>query len=46
MRVLVDVVHPLGVEGAGPALDAVGDVAFFKQEFSQVGAVLAGDAGD
>jgi hypothetical protein len=28
VRVLVDVVHPLGVERAGAALDAVHDVAF------------------
>ncbi len=41
MRVLVEVVYALGVERAGPALDAVDGVAFFKQEFSQVGAVLA-----
>ena len=26
--------------------DAVHDVAFFQQEFGQVGAILAGDAGD
>jgi hypothetical protein len=44
--VLVDVVDALGVEQAGAALDAVHDVAFFKQEFGQVAAVLAGDAGD
>ena len=46
MRVLVDVVYPLGVEGTGPALDAVHDVAFFQQKLGQVGPVLAGDAGD
>ena len=46
VRVLVDVVHPLGVEQAGAALDAVHDIAFFEQEFGQVAAVLAGDAGD
>ena len=46
VRVLVDVVDALGVEQAGAALDAVHDVAFFKQELGQVGAVLAGDAGD
>jgi len=46
VRVLVDVVYPLCVERAGPALDAVHDVAFFQKKFSQVGAVLAGDAGD
>jgi hypothetical protein len=46
VRVLVDVVHPLGVEAAGTALDAVHDVAFVQQKFSQVAAVLAGDAGD
>jgi hypothetical protein len=43
---LVDVVNPLGVKRAGPAFDAVHDVAFFQQKFSQVGAVLTGDAGD
>jgi len=46
VRVLVDVVNPLGVERAGAALDAVHDVAFFKQEFGEIRAVLAGDAGD
>ena len=34
VRVLVDVVNALGVERAGPALDAVDDVAFCQQEFS------------
>ena len=46
VRVLVDVVDPLGIERAGPALDAVDEVAFVKQKFGQVRAVLAGDAGD
>jgi hypothetical protein len=46
MGVLVDVVHALGVEAAGTALDTMDDVAFFEQEFSEVGAVLACDAGD
>jgi len=46
MRVLVDVVNLLGIERAGAALDALHDLAFFQQEFSQLGAVLAGDAGD
>ena len=44
--VLVDVVYPLRVKGTGPALDAVHDVAFFQQEFGEITAVLAGDAGD
>ena len=46
VRVLVDVIHPLRVERAGAALDAVHDVAFFQQKFGQVRAVLARDAGD
>ena len=29
VRILVDVVNPLGIKRAGPALDAVDDVAFF-----------------
>jgi len=46
VRVLVNVVDPLGIEGAGAALDAVHHVAFFKQELRKVGPVLAGDTGD
>jgi len=46
MRVFVDVVHAIGVEQAGAALDAVHHVALVQQQLRQVGAVLAGDAGD
>ncbi|MCY1422674.1 hypothetical protein D9M71_383660 [compost metagenome] len=46
MRILVDVVHTLGVEGGSAALDAVDFVALFQQEFCEVGAVLAGDTGN
>ena len=46
MRVLVDVVDPLGVEQRGPAFDAVDFIAFFEEEFREIGSVLSGDAGD
>ena len=46
VRVVVEVVDAIGVEEAGPALDAVHDVALVEQELGQVGAVLPGDAGD
>jgi len=46
VRVLIDVVHALGVELAAAALDAVHDVALFQQQLGKVRAVLAGDAGD
>ena len=46
MRILVDVVHALGIETASTALDAVNDIAFFQKKFSEVRAVLACDAGD
>ena len=42
----VEVVDAVGVEGAGAADDAVDFVAFGEQEFGEVAAVLAGDAGD
>ena len=45
-RVLVDMVDTRGVEQAGAPLDAVHHVAFGEQEFSQIGAILASDAGD
>jgi glutaminyl-peptide cyclotransferase len=40
------VVDAVGVEGAGAADDAVDLVALGQQELGEVGAVLAGDAGD
>jgi hypothetical protein len=46
MGVLIQVVDAVGVEQGSPALDAVDFIAFFKEEFGQVGAVLAGAAGD
>jgi hypothetical protein len=46
MRVLVQMIDPVGVEQAGAALDAVHFVALRQQQFGQVGAVLAGHAGD
>ena len=42
----VEVVDALGVEGARAALHAVDDVALLEQQLGEVGAVLAGDAGD
>jgi hypothetical protein len=44
--VAVEVLDPLGVEGAGAADDAVDEVALGEEELGEVGAVLAGDAGD
>ena len=44
--ILVDVIDTLGVEGTGAAFNAMYHVAFFQQEFGQVRAVLASDAGD
>ena len=46
MRILVQVVDAVGVEQAGATLDAVDLVALLQQQFGQIRAVLAGDAGD
>ena len=46
VRVLVQVVDAVGVEQRRAALDAVDLVAFAEQKLGEVGAVLAGDAGD
>ena len=40
------VIQPLLVVAAGPPLDPVHDVALIEQQLREVGAVLAGDAGD
>jgi hypothetical protein len=34
------------LSSAGPALDAMHDVAFVEQEFGEIAAVLPGDASD
>jgi hypothetical protein len=46
VRIAIKMVDPSGVEGRGAADDAVDFISFGKQQFRQVRAVLAGDAGD
>ena len=46
VRLFVEVIDPVGVEERRPALDAVDPVPLRQQEFGEIGAVLAGDAGD
>jgi hypothetical protein len=46
VRVAVQVVDAVGVEERRAALDAVHLVALVEQELGEIGAVLAGDAGD
>ena len=46
VRILVDVVHPLGVEQRRAPLDAMHLVPLFQQQFGQVRPVLTGHAGD
>ncbi len=44
--ILVEMIDAGGVEAAGPALDAMYHVALLQQQLRQIGAILAGDAGD
>jgi hypothetical protein len=46
VRILVEMIDALRIDERGAALDAVHDVALAEQELGEVGAVLAGDAGD
>jgi hypothetical protein len=46
MRILIQVIDSIGIEGRRPALDAVHLVAFAEQQLRQISTVLAGDAGD
>ena len=46
VRILVEVIDAVGVEERRAPLDAVDDVALAEEELGEVGAVLAGDAGD
>jgi hypothetical protein len=46
VRVFINVIDALGVKQRGTALDAADFLAFGQKKLSEVGAVLAGDAGD
>ena len=46
VRVLIEMVDPLGVEQGSAPLDAVHLVTLVQEKFRQVGPVLAGDSGD
>ena len=44
VRILIQVINPVGIEKGRPALDTVHFIAFFQQQFSQVCPVLACDS--
>ncbi len=46
VRVLVEMIDPVGIDERGTALDAVDDIALAEQEFGEKRAILTGDAGD
>jgi hypothetical protein len=46
VEILVKMIHPGGIERRRPTLDTVDFVAFAKEEFSQVGTILAGNTGN
>jgi hypothetical protein len=46
MKVPVEMVNAVRVEGGCPADQAVYGISLFEQEFRQVGSILTGDAGD
>ena len=46
MWILVNVIHPLGIEATRTALNPMDDVAFLEQELGQVRTILAGDSRD
>src|SRR5690606_4518969 len=46
VRVLVEVVYPVSIKEGAAAVDAVHLVVLAEEEVGEVGAVLAGDAGD
>ncbi len=44
MGVVIQMIHPPGVEGAGPPDDAVNFITFREQQLGQVRTILPGDA--
>src|SRR5258706_15048623 len=46
VRVLKDMVDPLGIEQGSAPLDTVHHIALVEEKLGQIGAVLPGDPGD
>ena len=46
VEIAIEMIDSVGVEGAGPADEAVNFIAFAEEQLRQVGAVLARDTGD
>jgi hypothetical protein len=46
MQIQIETINPLRVEGGGAAFNAVNRILLTKQKTGEIGAVLAGDAGD
>ena len=46
MRILVQVIDAVGIEQRRAALDTMNFIALVEQELGEIGAILAGDAGD
>jgi hypothetical protein len=46
VEIAIDAIQTVGIEAAGAPFESVDFIALPQQEFGQVGAVLAGDAGN
>ncbi len=46
VRILIKMIDAIGIEQGGATLDAVDDIPLMQQEFREIRAVLAGDAGN
>lgn len=46
VRVLIDVIDPLSVNGGGAAFDAMNFIAFPQQKFGKIGSILPGNSGN
>jgi hypothetical protein len=46
VRILIEMIDPVGVEQRGAPLNAVNDVALRQQEFSEISSILPGDTGN
>jgi hypothetical protein len=46
VRILIDVIHPLGVQRGCPALYTMNLITLFQQKFREIRSVLTGYTGD
>ncbi len=46
VRILIEMINPVGIKKRGPALNAMNLIPFFKEKFGKIRSILPGNSGN